>query len=122
MRRDFIIAINHATSSLLRKFETCLIMAGPSTSRAMMEIKQMTMLNKVLDDETLSNYSSDDDSASDYDFILYTAVRQFSHCLNDSRKDISWSVFPPRGRWQDLAEDVWCAEKRARGNNLSICL
>jgi hypothetical protein len=40
--------------------------------------------------------------------------------LNDSRKAISWSVFPPRGRRQDLTEDVWCAQKRARGNNLSI--
>jgi hypothetical protein len=38
-----------------------------------MEVEQMTMLNEVLDDETLSNYSSDD-SASDYDFILYMAV------------------------------------------------
>jgi hypothetical protein len=99
---DFIIAINQATNSLLRKFESCLIMVGPSTSRALMEVKQMIVLNEVLDEETLSNYSSDDDSASDYDFILSTAVRQFSLLLNDSRKDISWSVFPPRKRRQDL--------------------
>jgi hypothetical protein len=97
-------------------------MAGPSTSRALMEVKHMAMLNEVLDDETLNNYSSDDDSASDYDFILYMAVRQFSCCLNNSQKDISWSVFPPRGRGQDLTEDVWRAQKRAKGKNLSIGL
>jgi hypothetical protein len=39
-------------------------MVGPSTSRALTEVEQMIMLNEVLDDETLSNYSSDDDSAS----------------------------------------------------------
>jgi hypothetical protein len=119
---DFVIAINQATNSLLRKFEYCLIMAGPSTSRALTEVEQMTVLNKVLDDETLGNYSSDNDSASDYDFILYTAVCHFSHRLNDSRKYISWSVFPPRGRRQDLTEDAWCAQKRATGKNLSIGL
>jgi hypothetical protein len=27
---------------------------------------------------------------------------------------------PPTGKWQDLTEDVWCAQKRARGKNLSI--
>ena len=43
-------------------------MAIPSTSRALMEVEQVTVLNEVLDDETLSNYSSDDDSASDYDY------------------------------------------------------
>jgi hypothetical protein len=64
-------------------------MAGPSTSHVLMEVEQMTMLNEVLDDKTLSNYSSDDESASDYDFLLYTAVRQFSRHLNDSRKYIS---------------------------------
>jgi hypothetical protein len=64
----------------------------------------MIMLNEVLDDKTLSNYSSDDDSASDYDFILYTAVRQFSRRLNDSWKDISWAVFPPQKRRQHLTE------------------
>jgi hypothetical protein len=71
-------------------------MAGPSTSRALTEVEQMTVLKEVLDDETLSNYSSDDDSSSNYDYILYTTVRQFSRHLNDSRKDISCSVFPPR--------------------------
>jgi hypothetical protein len=39
-------------------------MAGPSTSRALTEVEQIIVLNEVLDDETLSNYSSDDDSAS----------------------------------------------------------
>jgi hypothetical protein len=59
-------------------------MAGPSTSRALTEVEQMTMLNEVLVDETVSNYSSDDDSASDYDFVLHTAVCQFSRRLIDS--------------------------------------
>jgi hypothetical protein len=40
--------------------------------------------------------------------------------LNDSRKGISWSVFAPWGRRQDLTEDVWCVQKRARGKNLSM--
>jgi hypothetical protein len=44
-------------------------MAGRSRSRALMEVEKETMLNEVLDDEILSNYSSDDDSASDYDYI-----------------------------------------------------
>jgi hypothetical protein len=44
--------------------------------------------------------------------------RPSSHCLNDSRKDISWSVFPPRGRRQDLTENVWCAQERAREKKL----
>ncbi|PNF22004.1 hypothetical protein B7P43_G17607 [Cryptotermes secundus] len=43
-------------------------MAGPSTSRALTEVEQVTALNEVLDDETLSNCSSDDESASDYDY------------------------------------------------------
>ena len=43
-------------------------MAGPSTSRALTEVEQETVLNEVLEDETLSNYSSDDGSASDYDY------------------------------------------------------
>jgi hypothetical protein len=42
-------------------------MAGPSTSRSLTEVEQVTVLNEVLDDETLSNYSSDN-SASDYDY------------------------------------------------------
>jgi hypothetical protein len=41
-------------------------MDGPSRSRALMEVEQETVLNEVLGDEILSNYSSDDDSASDY--------------------------------------------------------
>jgi hypothetical protein len=43
-------------------------MAGPSRSRAMTGVEQETVLNEVLDDEILSNYSSDDDSVSDYDY------------------------------------------------------
>jgi hypothetical protein len=44
--------------------ESCLIMVGPSTSHALTEVEQMIVLNELLDDKTLSNYSSDDDSAS----------------------------------------------------------
>jgi hypothetical protein len=43
-------------------------MAGPSTSRSLTEVEQVTVLNEVLDDETLNNYSSADDSALDYDY------------------------------------------------------
>jgi hypothetical protein len=51
--------------------------------------------------------------------ILYTAIRQFSRRQNESRKNISWSIFVPRGRRQDLAENVWCAQERAREKKLS---
>jgi hypothetical protein len=93
-------------------------------------VKQVTVLNKVLNDETLSNYSSDDDSASDYDFILYTAIRQFSRRLNASGKDISWSVFPPgeegktsqkncgvRKKGPEETTLYWCSECEA-----ALCL
>jgi hypothetical protein len=43
-------------------------MAGPSTIRTLTGVEKVTVLNEVLDDESLSNYSSDDDSASDYDY------------------------------------------------------
>jgi hypothetical protein len=39
----------------------------------------MTVLNEVLDDERLSNYSSDDDSASDYDYWLHTTDATWGH-------------------------------------------
>jgi hypothetical protein len=35
-------------------------------------------------------------------------------------KTFPGAYYPPRGRRQDLTEDVWCAQKRARGKNLSI--
>jgi hypothetical protein len=37
-------------------------MAGPSTSRALVELEEVQVLNEVLDDETVSDYSLDDDS------------------------------------------------------------
>jgi hypothetical protein len=69
-------------------------MVGPSASRALMEVEQMTVLNEVLDDEILSNYSSDDDSASDYDFLLYTAISQFSRRMNSSRRHFLERISP----------------------------
>jgi hypothetical protein len=93
-------------------------MAGPSTSHALMEVEQMTVLNEVLDDKTLSNYSSDDDSASDYDFILYKAVRQFSRCLNNSRKDISWSI-SPHGEEGKTSQKM-CVRKKGPEERISV--
>ncbi|PNF40920.1 hypothetical protein B7P43_G14977 [Cryptotermes secundus] len=59
-------------------------MAGPSTSRVLMEVEQVTVLNEVLDDETLSNYSSDDDSASDYDYTHLVPPETISASERDS--------------------------------------
>lgn len=59
-------------------------MAGPSTSRALTEVEQVTVLNEVLDDETLSNYSSDDDSASDYDYTQLVPPDTISASERDS--------------------------------------
>jgi hypothetical protein len=60
-------------------------MAGTSRSRALTEVEQETMLNKVLDDEILSNYSSDDDSASDYDYTQLVPPEAIS--VNESDSD-----------------------------------
>jgi hypothetical protein len=43
-------------------------MAGPSISHSLTEVEQVTVLNEVLDNKPLSNYSSDDDSALNYDY------------------------------------------------------
>jgi hypothetical protein len=59
-------------------------MAGPSRSRALTEVKQETMLTEVLDDEILSNYSSDDDSVSDYDYTQLVAPEAISANESDS--------------------------------------
>jgi hypothetical protein len=40
-------------------------------SRELRELEQIEVLNKVLDDETISEYSSDDDSVFGYDYIQF---------------------------------------------------
>jgi hypothetical protein len=63
-------------------------MAGPSTSCSLTEVEQVTLLNEVLDDETLS-YSSDDDSALDYDYTYVVPPEAISAIESDSdHKDI----------------------------------
>jgi hypothetical protein len=59
-------------------------MTGPSEIRALTEVEQVTVLNEVLDDETLSNYSSDDDSASDYDYTQLVPPETISASKYDS--------------------------------------
>jgi hypothetical protein len=59
-------------------------MAGPSTSRSLMEVEQVTLVNEVLNDETLSNYSSNDDSASDYDYTQLVPPEAISAIESDS--------------------------------------
>jgi hypothetical protein len=39
-------------------------MDGPASSRALTELEQIEVLNEVLDDETISEYSSDDERVS----------------------------------------------------------
>jgi hypothetical protein len=46
-------------------------MAGPSTSRVLTELEQIKVLNEVLDDETISEYSLDDDIVFDYDYTQW---------------------------------------------------
>jgi hypothetical protein len=52
--------------------------------------------------------------------ILYVAVHQLSRHLKDSKNDISWSVFLPPERRQNLKEYVWCARNMGKGENLFI--
>jgi hypothetical protein len=59
-------------------------MAGPSTSCALTEVEQETKLNEVLDDEILSNYSSNDDSVSDYDYTQVVPPEAISANESDS--------------------------------------
>jgi hypothetical protein len=59
-------------------------MAGPSTSRSLTKVEQVTVLNEVLDNKTLSNYSSDDDSASDYDYTQLVPPEAISAIESDS--------------------------------------
>jgi hypothetical protein len=57
-------------------------MAGPLTSRALTEHEQIEVLNKVLDNETISEYSSDNDSVFDYDYTQL--VTPGTHVISDS--------------------------------------
>jgi hypothetical protein len=59
-------------------------MAGPSRSRALTEVEQETMLIEVLDDEILSNYSSDDDSVLDYVYTQLVPPEAISANESDS--------------------------------------
>ncbi|XP_023725727.1 piggyBac transposable element-derived protein 4 [Cryptotermes secundus] len=59
-------------------------MASPSTSHALTEVEQVTVLKEVLDDEILSNYSSDDESASDYDYTQLVPPQTISDSERDS--------------------------------------
>ncbi|PNF31583.1 hypothetical protein B7P43_G00790 [Cryptotermes secundus] len=82
-------------------------MAGPSTSRALTEVEQVTALNEVLDDETLSNYSSDDESASDYDYTQLVPPETISASERDSEpEDIvahdELEEVPRRFVWEDI--------------------
>jgi hypothetical protein len=59
-------------------------MASPS-SRARTELEQIEVLNEVLDNETISEYSSDDESVFDYDYTqLVTAG---THTISNSESD-----------------------------------
>jgi hypothetical protein len=59
-------------------------MAGPSTSRALTELEHIEVLNEVLD-ETISEYSSDDENVFDCDYTqLVTAG---THAISDSESD-----------------------------------
>jgi hypothetical protein len=60
-------------------------MAGPSTSCALTELEQIEVLNEVLDDTIISEYSSDDDSVFDYDHTQL--VTPGTHVISDSKSD-----------------------------------
>jgi hypothetical protein len=62
-------------------------MAGPSRSRALTEVEQETVLNEVLDNEILSNYSSDDDSVSYYDYTQLVPPEAISTNESDSNHE-----------------------------------
>jgi hypothetical protein len=61
------------------------IMAGPSTSHALRQLQQMQVLNKVLDDENISDCSLDDDSVFDTDYTQLVAAG--THVIIDSESD-----------------------------------
>jgi hypothetical protein len=60
-------------------------MAGPSRSCALTELEQMQVLNEVLDNENISEYSLDDDIVFDnnYTQLLTPGI----HVISDSESD-----------------------------------
>jgi hypothetical protein len=60
-------------------------MSGPSISRVLTELQQIEVLNEVLDDETISEYSSDDDSVFDCDYTQL--VTPGTLVISDSESD-----------------------------------
>jgi hypothetical protein len=50
-------------------------MVSHSTSRALRELEQLEVLNEVLDDENISECSSDDDSVFDNDYTQLMTPR-----------------------------------------------
>jgi hypothetical protein len=63
-------------------------MAGPS-SHALTELEQIEVWNEVLDDETISEYRSDDDSLFDYDYtqLMTPGTHMISDCESDNGTD-----------------------------------
>ncbi|XP_021913223.1 piggyBac transposable element-derived protein 4-like [Zootermopsis nevadensis] len=60
-------------------------MAGPSTSCAFMELEEIQVLNEVLEDESVSEYTSDDDGVFDNDYTQF--VTPGTHVISDSESD-----------------------------------
>jgi hypothetical protein len=60
-------------------------MASLSTSLAHTKLEQLQVLNEVLDDETVSDYSLDDDSVFDNDYTQL--VNPGNHVTSDSESD-----------------------------------
>jgi hypothetical protein len=60
-------------------------MAGLSPSRAPMELEHIHVLNEVLDNEIVSEHSSDDDSVFDNDYKQL--VTPGTHVISDSKSD-----------------------------------
>jgi hypothetical protein len=60
-------------------------MASPSTSHALRQLQQMQGLNEVLDNENISEYSSEDDSVFDNDSTQL--MTPGTHVTSDSESD-----------------------------------
>jgi hypothetical protein len=48
---------------------------------------------------------------------LYIVVHKLKRRLKDSQ-NISWNLFLPQGRKQNLKGNVWCAQNREKGGDL----
>jgi hypothetical protein len=62
-------------------------MAGPSTSRVLTELEQIEVLNDVVDDENISEYSLDDDSVFDNDYTQLVTPGTHVISNNDNGSD-----------------------------------